>query len=282
MATDSAAPAPPGDPWTEAGLPPLQMTLLIHRCSRCGLGAVVKADMDKHMALPKCKGARAITAACAVVDPRDPSDKRPRQRPGGIGNTSIAGDHNNVDVNVQIIEQLVIVTNGPLGDVVRAGTPLEAELIRKTLLENGSLRQMVRTIENAPAAMFKLTKGAQGAQVLRNARKSGNRVAELREGGVETSGVIEYCKRTALAMVQELQRVVAGVDEASPEATRQWAADVRAALTAQIGGGCDYVAALKLYCDASTRFYKLPAAARAAISGGVRDIAAFICETASF
>lgn len=196
---------------------------------------------------------------------------------------TISGDHsiNGQNVNVNI-ENLVIVTSGPEGDVARAGSALESELIRKTLLENGDLRRMVRTVENAPGAIFNLTKGKKGPAVLRNVRKDGTKVAELRDTGVEHCTTIAYCKATAVAMVDELRRVVGAVDASAPDAVRQWAEDVDASLKRDLASGVDYVAALRLYCDASSKFYKLPSDVRQAIAGGVRSIGDFIAEHATF
>lgn len=273
-------------PWEAAGLPPLgPYRITMHRCSKCGMAFHLKAKVDRHLALPKCAGAVDVVAECEVVglgcEPSGPRQKRQR-----VGGTVVHGNQNTAttvhDNSVHIQQLTIVVAGDAAGDVVRAGSAFESELIRKTIVENANLRRMLRTIENAPAAIFQMTKGAGGPQQLRNVKKVGRRACELTPDGPETSGLIEYCKRTAVAMVDELRQAVASVTDDAPPAVREWAHDVSRSLTHKVHGAVDYVSALKLYNDASSKFYKLPKPAREAIACGVRDIERFIADSAAF
>lgn len=259
--------------------------ITMHRCSKCGMAFHVKEDMKRHLGLPKCAGAVDVVAECEVVGPGcQPSGPRQkRQKPSHLtvhGNQNTANTVNDNSIHIQ--QLTLVVVGDPTGDVVRAGSAQESELIRKTILENASLRRMLRTIENAPSVIFQLTKGAEGPMHLRNVKKVGRRACELGPDGPESFGLIEYCKRTAVAMVEELRQAVESVTPDSPQAVREWARDVSASLSHKVHGHLDYVAALKLYSEASSKFYKLPKDAREAIAGGVRDIEQFIADTAAF
>ena len=214
--------------------------------------------------------------------------ERKRQKPMAPGqqrvNPALGNVHAHVICQTVGTVNIVLPPGDPLGDIVKAGSAAESELIRKTILENADLRRMLRTIENAPAAIFHLTKGTGGAQAMRNVRKEGQgRACELREDGLVSSSTIQYCKTTAVRLVEELRRAVDSVTPQSPEAVREWASDVTTALRANVGGrDVDYVTALRMYCDASSKFYKLTPGARDAIAGGVRDIAQFISDNADF
>lgn len=273
-------------PWEAAGLPPLeQYRITMHRCSKCGMAFHVKAKVDRHLSLPKCAGGVDVVAECEVVGlGNEPSGARQkRQRPSHV---TVHGNQNTAttvhDNSVHIQQLTLVVVGDPAGDVVRAGSVQESELIRTAILENASLRRMLRTIENAPAAIFRLTKGADGPQRMRNVKKVGRQACELTTDGLETSGLIEYCKRTAVAMVDELRQAADSVSSDSPQAVREWARDVSQSLSHKVHGTIDYVSALKLYNEASSKFYKLPKPAREAIACGVRDIERFISDSAAF
>lgn len=255
----------------------------MHRCSKCGLGSPFKGDITRHAAsVVACTGATLVSTYYAVNEPVGTAPRR-RQAAQPPPATAATGNHGTA-ITVGHAETVNIIIGTPAGDVVRAGSAAESDLIRQTILENADLRRMIRTIENAPAAIFNLTKGAAGPQALRNVRKDGRRVCELREDGVETSATLEYCKRTARQMVEELRRAVASAasSDTSPPALRQWAADVRRAMGETLCGDLNYVAALQLYCDASSRFYKLPRSSRDAIACGVRDIGRLVADSARF
>ena len=257
-------------------------TLHMHECGKCGMIFAGQTHAERHINLAKCRGAAVLKRLCGIVKLGDdyvPSRKRQAWRSGP--STAVHGNHNSV-VTIGHVDTLQIVIGNPTGDVMKAGSTLESELIRKTILENADLRRMVRTISNAPAAIFNMTKGAGGPQVLRNVKRDGRKACEIGGAGVETVGLLLYCKRTAVKMVDELQRAIDLVSDDSPPAVREWAADVSAAMRHKLFGNLDYVAALQLYCDASNKFYKLPDKARQAIAGGVRDIGRFIAETADF
>lgn len=198
---------------------------------------------------------------------------------------NLAGNQNSgttVNDNSVHIATLIIVNGSPTGDLVKAGSVTESELIRKTILENADLRRMIRTIENAPSAIFRMTKGAAGPQALRNVKRQGSKACELGENGQATSGMLTYCKKTAVKMIEELQSAIQSVTDDSPPAVKEWAADVSRALNQKMCRNMDYSTALQLYCDASSRFYKLPEEAREAIASGVRDIGRFIVDFAEF
>lgn len=278
-------------------LPPLGV--LVHRCSKCGMAFLSRKDADRHVALEKCSGATVLTAECDIAGPGRPpnaSGRRKRQRltpedPAAAatvtniqGNQNAPTDRSTVnDHSVHIQHLTIVLAADAAADVAKAGSPMEGELIRKIILENPTLRHMLRTIENAPSAIFHLTKGSNGPQVLRNVKKVGRKACELGPKGEETTtGLIEYCKRTAVTMVTELQRAVDSVGEDSPLALREWAADVSRSLRQRVHGDVDYVSALQLYNAASSKFYKLPREYREAIACGVRDIERFIAESAAF
>lgn len=268
-------------------------TLIMHECSKCGMVFSEGGYARRHVGLAKCAGATVTKRRCGIVKlPHDYVPSRKRQAPGAAPSEPTAvvhGDlHGNVNSGTTVNDQsvhintLIVVTGDAAGDVVRAGSALESELIRTTILQNAELRRMLRTIENAPSAIFRLTKGTGGPRALRNVRLSGRRACELREGGPDTVALLQYCKRTAVQMVEELRRAVESVTADSPPAVREWAADVTKAMRQKLCGNVDYPAALQLYCEASSRFYKLPGVAREVIAGGVRDIGRFVAETAEF
>lgn len=260
-----------------AAYAPFATTITMYKCDTCGMMFADNGYARRHVQLAKCAGATVVKRRCGVTELPDDYPRK-RQAPASHVSTVIHGNHNSV-VNVGAVH---IILGKEHGDVVRADSAQESELIRKTILENAELRRMVRTIENAPSAIFHLTKGVSGPQTLRNVRVEGRRACELHEQGLQTSGLIEYCKRTAVKMVGELRRAVDSVTPTSPQSVREWARDVRAAMDAKLGGDVDYVTALKLYCEASSRFYRLPKASREAIACGVRNIEHFIADSALF
>ena len=175
-----------------------------------------------------------------------------------------------------------IVVGNELGDLVRAGTVTESELIQRTILENADLRRQMRTVENIPGAVFHVTKGRSGPQRLRNVKMDGRRVAELWPEGVRTFTKTEYCKSTALRILEALQDAIASVGEDAPEALREWAREVSAALRRKMHNDIDYVTALRLYAEASSTFYKLPSEIRDPVSIGVTNIGNYIANAGTF
>ena len=217
---------------------------------------------------------------CPVGRPPGVRRRQGRGRAAAVPHTVV---HQANTVHIQHIEtQNVIIVGSELGDLVRSGTITESELIRRTILENADLRRQLRTIENIPAAVFRVTKGKDGPQQMRNVRREGARVQELQNEGIMSCTTLKYCKATAVKMVDELQKVVKAVDDSSPPAVREWARDVANALAEKKFGKHNFPTVLKLYKEASSSFYKLPKEARDTVAGGVADIALFISEDANF
>ena len=285
------------DPWS--GLPPFPgLVVKVHRCSACGLAFEDRKNCLRHVKLPACQGASVKTKTFLVQDgggvPVAKTTRRSRNRQGvaqqqaGVSTTHvehadtvhIQNTHNTHNTHIQANN--IIIVGSELGDLVRSGSITESELIRRTILENADLRRQLRTIENTPAAVFRVTKGTHGPQRMRNVRRDGKRVAELHEHGIVTSTAVKYCKDTAVKMVDELQKAIRAVDESSPAAVREWARDVTAQLAEKQFGNHDFPTVLKLYKDASSSFYKLPKEARDTVAGGVADIALFIPDDATF
>lgn len=257
-------------------------TLTMTECGACGLLFKCATNARAHVALPKCSGAALVKTLCGVV--KLPGTHQPTRGGRRAAPVPVHGNQNSAQTvhdNSVHVENMIVLGNAH-GDIVRAGSARESDLIRRTILENADLRRMIRTIENAPAAIFRMTKGRNGPRCMRNARKSGGQVEELTAEGVRTTGTIEYCKRAAGQMVDELRRAVDSVSPTSPAAVREWADDVRRELGRKLCGELNYVQALRLYCDASSRFWKLPRVSREAIACGVRNIATFVAETAVF
>lgn len=276
-----------GDPW--AGMQPLrQFKVAVYRCSACHMAFNARKDCMRHMKLPACAGAVA-KIKYFYLDGSGSSDQHPRTRqtkstpgvqgaPAAVHTTTINADTVNVDNSTTIN----IIVGDVLGDLVRAGTVTESELIRRTILENADLRRQLRTIDNIPAAVFRVTKGKNGPRQLRNARHEGRRVTELRDDGAATSTTLQFCKETAVRMVEELRTAIESVDAAAPPAVQEWARDVAKALAEKAFGKYDYPTVLALYRDASHAFYKLPQEARHRITSGVSNIALFIARDATF
>lgn len=249
---------------------------------------------QRHVELPKCQGATVSRRLCGLVKLDDnyvPSRKRQSTTSAMAMSNNIRGNlagnqNSGTTINDNSfhahIETLIIVNGNPTGDLIKAGSALESELIRKTILENADLRRMIRTIENAPSAIFRMTKGNAGPQALRNVKRDGRKACELGQEGPVKSGMLTYCKKTAVKMVEELQSAIQTVSDDSPPAVKEWAADVSRALKQKTCSNLDYPTALQLYCEASSRFYKLPEDAREAIASGVRDIGRFIVDFAEF
>ena len=254
-------------------------TVTLNECSKCGMLFMSITHAERHLTLPKCHGAKVSKRLCGIVKLSDDYVPSRKRQSSSAPPMFVHGNHNTAIGHVDTL-QIIVVNTG--GDVAKAGSPMESELICKAILENPKLRHMLRTIENAPSAIFHMTKGVAGPQVLRNVKMEGKKASELRTDGIKTTSVLRYCKDTAVKMVTELKRALAAVTDDSPLAVRQWAADVRASMHQKLCGDLDYVTALQLYCDASSKFYKLPQESKDAIAGGVRDIGRFIAETADF
>ncbi len=288
MAGDNA------DPW--AGMPPLcNFNVRIHRCSVCHMAFNERKDCVRHTRLPACEGATVKTKVVIVNGQGVPGNaqhtRQTKKNPGTMnGAEHIHAEHidihgidigtlNNVDtLNIEKVE-ININVGSELGDLVKSGSVAESELIRRTILENADLRRQLRTLENIPAAIFRLTKGTHGPRQLRNVKREGGTVTEVSTDGPKTAATIKYCKATAVKMLDELQKAIRSVSDASPVAVQEWARDVAATLAEKTFGNYDYPTVLNLYCDASTKFYKLPPECRQTVSGGVRDIAMFIADT---
>lgn len=271
------------DPW--AGMPPLELQVTVHRCSACHMAFVQRSHCARHVQLPACHGATIKTKTTVVTGMGD-SSTHVRQTRQSAGRSAVVQNattiHHADTVNVDNRTTINIIVGDKLGDLVRSGTVTESELIRRTVLENADLRRQLRTLENIPAAMFRVTKGKDGPQQLRNARLDGRRVTELQPSGAVQSTTLQYCKDTAVRMVERLQAAIASVDASSPLAVREWARDVEKALAEKAFGKYDYPTVLALYRDASTAFYKLPQDARDRVSDGVSNIALFIARDAGF
>lgn len=269
------------DPW--GGMEPLHdFPVTIHRCSTCHMAFVNRRDCTRHTALPACRGATVKTKVCPLSGKGYVRTRRARQCKTVPGAGPITISHSTTIQHIEHVDTINIIVGDELGDLVRSGSITESELIQRTILENADLRRQVRTIENIPAAVFRVTKGTGGPRQLRNVRRNGGRVAELEDDDVKHSATVEYCKATALKMLRELQTAIQSVDACSPEAVREWARDVAKALEEKAYGRFDYPTVLRLYADASGKFYKLPKQHRDAVSAGVMDIAMFIAQTADF
>ena len=64
-------------------LPPLDTTVLMHRCSKCGIGSAFKHDIEKHVASSRwCQGAALVSAHYVVnqlAPPPSTGARRKRQ-----------------------------------------------------------------------------------------------------------------------------------------------------------------------------------------------------------
>ena len=216
---------------------------------------------------------------CGVVEIGDDTNAPACRQTPSQPAVLVHGDNHGTIQNVHIDNVNIIVTGDDLGDMVKAGSTRESELIRKTILENAELRRMVRTVENAPSAIFKLTKGVDGPHHMRNVRKQGTHACELTDQGPRVTPMIEYCKKTAISLVDELKHAVRSVGPDASQALKEWARDVDMELRKK-KKNVDYVSALELYRDASSKFYKLPH--KDAIAQDVRMIAGFMSNMAPF
>lgn len=269
------------DPW--AGMQPLRnFVVTVYRCSACEMAFVREDNCARHTRLPACAGASVRAKACAVHPLDAPFERRrqSRQRPG---ETTVRHtiEHQTIEhqTNIQHQTNLINIFVGEdLGDLVKSGSLTESELIRRTVLENAEVRRQLRTIENIPVALFRVTNGSNGPRQLRNVKRDRRGVVEVSTVGERRVPVVEFCKNTAVKMVEELQAALRSVNNSSPMAVQEWARDVRESLNAKSFGEYDYPTVLKLYRDASSRYYKLPKECRDTVSSGVRDIALFIAD----
>lgn len=271
------------------------------KCTKCGKIFVHSPNASTHVASDKCSGATLkkikvgmlelpdeYEATRAAVPPppvvvRVPAANVTGHSGGGthIGTQNNApAAHTQNNTSIHTLNQYIIVTGDELGDLVKAGSIAESELIRKTILENAELQRSVLTVENAPSAIFRATKGAAGPPCLRNTRKDRHRVQEHTESGVRETTLLDYCKRTAVELVDELKGVVASVGPNAPPHIQEWARTVNDELHKKVAGDIDYVRALALYRDASRTFYSLPN--KDAIASDVRMIGSYIPDDARF
>lgn len=300
--TDPAAPDAPDapaaaeeDPW--AGMQPLQnFVVMVYRCGACGMAFVREDNCVRHTRLPACVGAMVQAKACVVQPLDSPCTRRrqSRQRPGKTTVEHQTAEHiehqtvEHIANQTTIIEHQTTIQNqtnlinifvgNELGDLVTSGSLTESELIRRTVLENAEVRRQLRTIENIPVALFRVTNGSNGPRQLRNVKRDRRGVVEMSAAGERRVPLVEFCKNAAVKMVDELQAALRAVNDQSPVAVQEWARDVRESLNAKSFGEYDYPTVLKLYRDASSKFYRLPREHRDMISSGVRDIALFISE----
>lgn len=234
--------------------------------------------VNDHIKLPKCAGASILTVECDVVGPGRTLHKRSRQSCGNVASTGkqMANTINNFSNN-----NIVIVCD-TLGDLVRAGTVTEADLIREIIMQRPDLRQQLRTVENIPAAIFRVTNGRDGPLRLRNVKMDGSRVAELRSSGVVVLAKRQFCKDMAAKLVDLVRQIVASIDDSAPPEVQEWACDMRCALVDKTYGKYDYPTALALYRTASAAFKKLPQEARERVMHSVTAIGVFIAPEATF
>lgn len=252
---------------------PLVATCKGFECGTCRT-VFLKADhARRHVASKACRGASITERAIGCVrlpDDFDPSTAR---------------------LKVPVPEPPCVVTNNGdqcvgIGSVVHgnvtiimAGSQQESNFIQKVILENEELRNQIRTIENAPGAIFKATKGVDGPMHLRNVHLAGTRVHETTERGTVNHAKIAYSKTTAIKMIDELQRALGCVTATDSPALREWARDIGGELSVVKYKKLTYVQALDLYQKANSAFYKLPDADRRAIVGGVEGVLAFMRRT---
>lgn len=169
-----------------------------------------------------------------------------------------------INININIVGDGIIPPN----------TPLESAEIQRLILENPAIQHALRTIENTPAAIFRMTKGTDGPPCLRNVTK--NERCRVFEGDA-THTTLEYSKAMAMRMIQELQQALKKVTADSSPAVREWAKDVRAKLNATVvGANVSYTEALRLYCETSKAFYNIPEEHRTPILQGAKSITDFI------
>lgn len=237
---------------------PLVLTQKAFECSKCHMVFVQRSHATRHLALEPCRDGVLKDVMLGSIKLPEDFESNARQRHGQklpvvhipvpAAGTVVTGSHN-------MVNSIIIVH---AGDVVPAGSLQESQLIQKTILENPQLRNMLRTIENAPGAIFHMTKGAAGPPHLRNVRTEGRHVQEDTPNGPVTHTPLTYAKKTAVELVDELQRAVQCVTAADCCEVKAWARDIREELTKAKYRNLTYPEALKLYRDASTKFYTLP------------------------
>lgn len=261
---------------------PFATTTVGYKCSSCGKVFLRRENIDRHIArLERCSGASGLEIECGVIDltharstvPANVSDR------GITLSGNVINGNNNHSGNVNIHQLNINVTGNPF-DIVRAGTPEEAELIVQTILQSPELRRMIRTIENAPAVIFRMTKGTDGPHRLRNVAKRDKQVKELTPNGITTTSIAQYVKDAAVAMIDHLQRALGAVDTRSPADLREWSGDVARTLAASSYGTLRFEDALKMYRSGKSTFYKLPN--HDVISSSVQALHMFIPGTAPF
>lgn len=288
---------------------PVECVIDFFTCSGCGASFGLKSNGKRHMDMKRCGDGATLNVSQGVVVKMPDGYKRRRvsahgkmpplsvdvpqstiQRIVNTNNNTTTNNNNNNNTtnnnttnnnttinnttNNNTTNIHVHVTPDQLADVIRAGTQAESNLIQQIIMENGELRRMLRTVENAPAVLFRHTRGTRGPSHLRNVVKDGKHgVQEVRETGTVRTSVLKYCKEAAVDMVKELEKAVASVGPDHPPGVRDWARDVGAELRAT-KGNVTYARALELYRDANAKFYKLPH--KDDVAGGVRGMETFI------
>lgn len=181
----------------------------------------------------------------------------------------ISGNGNTTTV---VETQNIIIVGDRFGDVIRAGTPEERDLIVRTILENANVRATTTDPANVVSGIFAFTKGTKGPHKLRNVCKHNNRVKELHAEGERTYRQLDFCRMEALKLIRILrdQADVIGRDPSAPAKLKEWSQDVLKMLTG--GRPPNFGEMFELYCRADPKFYRLPAQRREEITEAVKGI----------
>ena len=251
---------------------PLCGTTTGWECAVCGAFFLRKDSGNRHKAT--CAQSTLAPVECGIVRLGE-GDKVA----GSAGKYSLVinGDGNTTTV---VETQNIIVVGDQFGDIIRAGTPEERDLIIRTILENATVRAATTNPTNVVGGIFAYTKGTKGPHKLRNVCKSKNRVTELHAEGMKTYRQLDYCRSEALRLIRILrdQADVIGRDPSAPKKLREWSQDVLALLTG--GRPPNFGEMFELYCRADPKFYRLPADKREEIAEAVKGIGYMITRGA--
>jgi hypothetical protein len=169
----------------------------VHRCSQCRLASCLRSTIVAHLQA-KCTGAAIESKRVKLVCSDSPSSLH------ATAPVNVTGDHNNVVHNV--INQNITI------QVVPAGEDDEQAAIVAALFSNVAVLRdiLAGSLADAPAKMFRFSKGVDGPPELRNVRVQGNHVSETRELG---DGSVEVQRSTVLQYVrQSLPNLLLGLD----------------------------------------------------------------------
>jgi hypothetical protein len=201
------------------------MDIILHQCCACGYASALKTNVTRHRDA-KCPGADVLTGTVQMAPVgHAPGQASTKTAGPPAGRIAVDGDHNRVnshDVNCHNNNISITI------EKIYVGSEAEKQALFDLLRSPECLKELdTLSVQEMPAALFRMLKGADAPPQLKNIRVDGDKVRELRGPGREVAMArAKFVKKTVGNMIDAVD-AVRPESTPTPDIVRELQSDIR-------------------------------------------------------